>query len=227
VKYFSSILWGVLGLMMMACADDLTEADTGKDYFPLRTGLYQIYNVEATVYELGSPTTSFYQLKTVVVDSFLTGGKYRYVIHRSKREGDESEWQYIDTWSVQQDDRETIVNEENVPFVRLKFPLRVGLEWNGNEYNTLGTDDYQLQTFRESQSFNDEVFMDCISINQNDNQDFIVYLDQRREVYARHVGLVYKETTQLQYCTQVGCLGEQIVENGLIFKQTISAYGVE
>lgn len=214
---------------MMACSsDDLTEADIGKDYFPLRTGQYQIYSVEATVYELGSPTTSFYQLKTVVVDSFLTTqGDYRYVIHRSKREDDESDWQYLDTWSVQMDDREIAVSEGNVSFVRLKFPLRVGLKWNGNEYNTLGPDDYQLETIRESEVFNDEVFADCISINQHDNQDFIVYLDQRREVYARHVGLVYKEITQLQYCTQVGCLGEQIVETGLIYKQTINAYGVE
>lgn len=229
MKYFLRICVGLIGWAAISCSqDDFKTPDIGLDYIPLKKGLYQTYAVEETIYQLGTPETFSYELKTIVVDSFLNAeNEYTYVVHRSKRNEGAVDWQYLDTWSIQKDNSEAIVSEENVPYVRLKFPARVGMEWNGNAYNTYDEDDYLLESTKQAFTFNDETFSDCITINQNDNQDFIVYLDQRKEIYARNVGLVYKEVTQLQYCTQVSCLGQQEVESGVIYKQTITDYGVE
>jgi len=203
--------------------------DNGKDYFPMQKGHFQIYDINEIIYTLGDPDTFLYQLKTVVIDSFLNNGStYTYVIHRSVRNNPSQPWTYKDTWSSRMENNKAIEKEENVDFVKLIFPFQVGLKWDGNEYNTLGKEDYELIN-EESKTINDVTFTDCITIKQRDNQDFIVYLDQRHETYARNVGLIHREMKQLHYCTDTnsGCIGKQIVEEGTIYKQTILDYGVE
>ena len=53
----------------------------------------------------------------------------------------------------------------------------------------------------------------------------IVKKDVRMSVYAKSIGLVYREATVLYYCTVGNCIGQQIVENGTILKQTLKDYG--
>jgi hypothetical protein len=195
----------------------------------MRKGHFQIYDINEIIYTLGDPDTFLYQLKTVVIDSFFNAeSAYTYVIHRSVRENASKPWTYKDTWSSRMENNQAIEREENIDFVRLIFPFHVGLKWNGNAYNTLGVDDYELKG-SDGWSFNGKHFSDCISIEQHSNEDYIVNLDQRYEVYAKNVGLVYREKTLLFYCTDTnsGCIGEQIVDEGTIYEQTIADYGME
>lgn len=230
MKHFLKYLIAFLAIAAVSCdsSEEYRTRDSGKDYFPLRKGMFQIYDVQEIKYTLGVPETLVYELKMVVSDSFKNAeGNYTYVIYRSKRNPDESDFIYLDTWSARIDDREAVMNEENISFFKIKLPIVNGAEWDGNLYNTLGEDAYLLEEVNSPFEANGVNYDDCVVINQNDNQDYIVALDQRKEIYARNVGLVYKSVNKLTYCSVGSCLGKQQVESGVIYTQTIKSHGVE
>ena len=187
-----------------------------------------MYDVLEVIYTLGVPETLRYELKTVISDSFPNAtGEYTYVMQRSKRNEDQQNFSPLDTWSIRVNDREVVVQEQNISFVKIKLPAKKNVEWDGNLYNTLGEDFYLIEDAKTPYELNGTTFDDCVIINQNDNEDYVVSLDQRKEVYAKQTGLIYKESTSLNYCTIGDCLGQQQVESGSILKQTIKSHGLE
>jgi len=230
VKHFLKYLIFCTAIAVASCdsSDENPRVESGKDYFPVRLGQFQVYDVLEVVYTLGVPETLKYELKTVISDSFpsATGG-YSYVMQRTRRNESEQNFSPLDTWSVRIGDREVVVQEENISFVKINLPAEKNAEWDGNLYNTLGEDVYLMEEVKAPYALDGISFDDCLVINQNDNEDFVVSLDQRKEVYAKQTGLIYKESTLLNYCTVGGCLGQQQVESGTIFKQTIKSYGLE
>jgi hypothetical protein len=232
VKHFLIYLVGAVTLVCLSCDSSNDPKPTSEDFFPMQKGIYHIYDVKEITFTLGEPDTVYYQLKTVVVDSFPNNDNtYTYVIHRNKRLDGVEAWTYLDTWSAVANDQELIVTEGNVPFVKLSFPAVEGRAWNGNAYNNLinqstsqQNDEYKIIARGSNDVFPEGEYVD---VEQEDNQEFIVYFDKRIERYTKNVGLVYKETTQLSYCTQNDCLGQQQIESGVVFKQTIVEHGKE
>ena len=230
MKHFLRFLISFVAVAAISCnsSDEDPTFDSGKDYFPLKKGNFQIYDVVSIEYTLGVPETLRYELKILTTDSFPNSeGSYTHVLYRSKRNEGATEFSYLDTWSARMDSRDVVMNEENTAFLKIKLPVSKGDEWDGNLYNAQVEDAYLMEEVGAAFAANGQTYEDCIVVNQNDNQDFVVTLDQRKEVYARHVGLIYKEVRILNYCTVGSCLGQQQVESGVIFTQTIKSYGVE
>ncbi len=230
MKYFLKYLIFCAAVAAVSCdsSDETPPVDNSKLYLPLRPGQFQMYDVLEIVYTLGVPETLKYELKTVITDSFPnSAGGFTYVMHRSKKSEGEQNFIPLDTWSVRPGTHEVVVQEENISFVKIKLPAERNIEWDGNLFNTLGEDPYLIEEVKASISLNGLTFDDCLIINQNDNQDYVVFLDQRKEVYAKNAGLIYRESTLLNYCTVGSCLGQQEVESGTIYKQTIKSHGLE
>ncbi len=212
---------------MAGCeGEETTLRDSGSAYFPLNKGIYQVYSVTETLY-LGSitPEMSTYELMTEVVDSIASAGGYLYVINRSRRQSDTDPWEPLDTWSGRKNSREAIVSEGNIPFLKVIFPVREGTRWDGNTFNTLGEDEYELRITAQPYVVGGMNFEHTLTIEQERNEDFVVFNDTRREVYALDVGLVYRETIQYSYCTDDNCLGQQKIVSGIEVKQVIKQYG--
>ena len=203
--------------------------DSGPRYFPLQQGAYHIYIVHETRYSAGQePVNLDYEVMTRVADSFPSAqGGYTYVIHRNKRSGEGDLWEPMDTWSVRKDQREVIVSEGNTPFVKGKFPLASDTRWNGNALNTLGVDEYGYMDLHLPIELNGMAFENTITVEQERNEDLIVFRDDRTEVYALGVGLVFKEVIQLNFCTDDRCLGQQKIDQGLEMKMEIREYGID
>lgn len=217
----------VLALFAGCEAEESPHLDTGSAYFPLKKGIFQVYSANEIRYSaMGEPVTLAYELMTEVVDSFPSPqGQYTYVIHRSRRSTEKEPWEELDTWSARKDNREAIVSEGNTPFVKVIFPIRSGTRWNGNAFNTMGDDEYELKDIDQPFEVNGMTFEKTLIVEQERNEDFIVFRDERQEVYALDVGLVYKVITQLNYCTDDNCLGQQKIESGIEMKLVIKQYG--
>lgn len=228
MKFFAGFLLSTVFLAGVSCdsGEDAGVPDTGYRYFPLAIGHYQLYDVAEITYILRDPDTARYELLVKTAQAFVdTDGDSTYVVYRSKRLPGETAWTYFDTWSARRTADALVVQEENIPYVKLRFPPYNGQIWNGNIYNSGEVEDYKLDSLRQGQTRGGRHFDDCLTVVHRDNQDFIVFLDQQKEVYAAGIGLVYKETTQLNYCTQPECLAQQLVEQGLIYKQWLKEYG--
>jgi hypothetical protein len=217
-------------LIAFACDNDENKIeDLGKDYFPIEVGFFQRYHVDEIRYSaVAEPETLEYELLHHVVDSFQNAeGHAIYVIHRSIRDNDTASWQFLETWSVRVNESEVVVIEGNISYTRLLFSASEGTVWDGNRYNNLGEDEYQITAFDKPLAVDDITFDKTLTVEQELNDDPIVFTDLRSEMYARDVGLVLKETTQLRFCQQQTCGGDQLIESGLIYKQRIVEYGFQ
>lgn len=226
MKHFLVFL--LLGVGFGGCKDSQPlPREMGTAYFPLKKGLYHIYAVEEVRYTRGSaPRSLRYEIKTEVADSFPSDtGELTYVIYRSRREDDSQPWEPLDTWSARRNDMRVIVSEGNTPFVRLTFPVDQGSRWNGNQFNTLGEDEYELTVAGQPREVNGMTFEKTITVDEERNEDEIVFHDVRSEIYALGVGLVYREIVQLHYCTDDACIGQQVIDDGVELTMEVKEYG--
>lgn len=199
----------------------------GQHYLPLQTETFQVYAVSETRYSSSAdPVELSYEIMTQLVDSFPSAkGEYIYVIHRNKRLSAGAPWEPLDTWSIRPAKGDIVVSEGNIPFVKIKSPVAAGNVWDGNILNTGEADMYQYTGIGLPLELNAMFFENTLTVEQENNDDKIVFLDQRKEIYALDIGLVYKEFIQLNYCTDDGCLGQQKVNHGVKMIMVIKDYG--
>ena len=228
----------LLLLLFPGCeSQEILPKTTGTEYYPVRVDAYWEYDVvETSITQVGGQTTSLYELRILIADSVLITGGVSYVFERSKRPDASAPWTALDTWSAQIGTFQVIEQQGNIPFVKLRFPLSEGKSWNGNELNSLGgsdpcgdgsiqCDNYVVSSLAKPFESQGISYTNSVTIIENNNSDPIVMKDVRIAVYAKSIGLVHREETILSYCTVGDCIGKQIIENGILYKQTLRTHG--
>lgn len=216
---------------------EVSPAINGTEYFPLSAGTYWVYNVtETNISQVNGQTNDLYQLMLTITDTVHTSGEVLFKVVRSRRPDASAGWSVVDTWSFRKNDFRAVVQEGNIPYVVMTFPLSEGKTWDGNALNNLGGIDKCSDGTVHCSNYSSILLMkrfdgtgiaydDTVTIQESNEVDNYVGKDVRHSVYGRAVGLVYHEEVVVQYCTQPACYGKQIVESGHILKQTITSYG--
>lgn len=231
MKAFSYVL--VLLFFTLVSCESAISPDTdrlGWQYYPLETGRYYEYSIEEiTVNPDWQNDTLRYLLRTELADAFENGaGTESVVMFRYRRDDEQDPWEFESSWTVRRDFGRLVVYEENLPFIKLSFPVNDGLEWDGNSLNTFMEDTYSL--FESDQLINlpDGTEVEGITVVQEDLFDLIIGKeDFRTEQYAENIGLVRRETRLINYCNSQGCLGDTIPESGSIYIKQLLEYGQE
>ncbi|MFA0963911.1 hypothetical protein AB9P05_19045 [Roseivirga sp. BDSF3-8] len=213
-----------LCVIAAACGDDAETIDLfdAAEFFPVTDSLSRVYVVEEVIISpLGGSDTSRYELKQVVGDYFLnSSGIENWNLYHYRRPDSLSDWTFLNTTPVRIQEGNYIVTENNIPYVKLTSPLFDGKEWDGNAFNAMPPDTYHAEVIDFQYLSRDEPVQQ-IKVIQEMLLDTIVTKDIRMEAYVEGVGLTYRESILLNYCTRPDCLGEGIVEDGRVYKQSL------
>ena len=202
----------------------------GKEYFPVQIGYYITYDVDSTVYDelTHIPKTYKYRIKEQITQAYTNDeGTLSYRLERfikwynSTKSYDQIPWQIKDVWTITPYQTSIIKTEENIPYIKIIFPVKAHTQWDGNARNNLGTKIYTYEYTDTPETINNFYFTNTLKVKQYQYRSLIQYRNEV-EKYAQNVGLVYKEITSLESQNILPNVPvENRVEKGFIFKMYI------
>lgn len=227
-------LFGVLNLFFYSCKKEkeAIAVDLGYKYFPDESGSYVIYQVDSLYYnDFTSRIDSFtFQIKEKIVATYTDlSGRPTSRIERFYRKNDSDAWLIKDVWFSNRTSNTAEKVEENVRFVKMVFPLKEAIEWNGNRYNTLGEQNYSLIKLHQSASIGSINFDSTLYISQVSDSN-LIEKKIAYEIYAKHVGLVYKRNISIADKDSVINLSlplELRANSGFDFTYKAISFGIE
>jgi hypothetical protein len=226
------IYWSLLFFLLACSQEDNVDSVflRDQDYLPLAVGHFQVYSVNETIYSNGPEgQLSTYQVKIEITDSLqVSEGVFLYFLQRASRNDQEDEWTPKNTWSARFSDREAIVQEGNIAFVKLVIPITFQLSWNGNKYNSEEEEFYTITKVGSPMKVGVVDYEDVVEVTHRNDSDNIVGKDIRQERYARGIGMISRKEEILTYCTNSpapSCIGKQIIEQGKIVEYILLEYG--
>jgi hypothetical protein len=134
----------------------------------------------------------------VLAEEFIDGENQLAIkVERYSRIDDNDLWVLSDIWTQKRTNQSAQRIEEDVRYVRLGFPVEADKTWNGNAYNTMEPWNYKIMEVDVPAMYNGLSFEQTATVFQRNNVNLI---DQElaSEVYARGVGLVYKQLTDIE-----------------------------
>ncbi|MCG7857825.1 hypothetical protein MD537_12630 [Flavihumibacter sediminis] len=214
------ILAAIGGIVSCGKETDTPDEALLTDYFNLAPGSQVNYQLDSII-KAPFQDTSFivrsYEARDVV-DAEITDnlGRKSWRVFRSLRplgSSSESAWQESDTYMITPTLSVVEVIENNLRFQKLIAPIRDGKEWKGNSYiNAVPGEElaylynwtYRYQDIDASHTSFEQVIPNTITVQQQDdelNSAGLGPLDPSqngyrvfsKEIYAKGIGLVYKE----------------------------------
>ena len=224
----------ILILIQTACMTDDNEVEEeimGYNYFPLELGNYRIYEVTEINYTVQEqPDTTVYFLKELIADTSRdqTGQKIHY-IYTYRRDDPFVSWEKepVTVMVARQTRSNLVITENNISFVRMIFPVKAGKSWDGNAFNTFEAMFYHYISEDIQSGSAATGSGNRIRVIRRDYDDGVIRRDVCFEIYAENTGMVYRESSALEYCQDVSCLGEEKIESGREIFQQLIEYGQE
>ncbi len=225
--------------MFFSCAKKKIPQDEsllGLDYYPTTIGKYVIYDVDSTIYNSLTQDTvvTKYRIKEKITELFTDNeGQDALRLERfikkynPNKPYDSIAWAIKEVWMVNANKKSVQVVEGNVRFTKLVFPIQQGANWNGNAKNTIGEWMYTYEYIDKAETIGSKQLDKVLNVKQKNYRTLISYQNYT-EKYAKGVGLVYREITDiLSNNVIVNVPVEGRIEDGLIYKQTLVTYGNE
>jgi hypothetical protein len=208
-------------LLLSACGKEKIELTSPalSDYYPLQVGKYIIYRLDSTVpAPFGtSLITRSYRAKDII-DAEITDGQGRkaYRIFRSITDTNGvAPYRQIATYRATPNGTGWVeYSDNNLTFMKLRFPIRQGMEWKGNSFfiDPLSSSadpklqfyanwTYQYDSIGASYTLFGKTYDSTVKVMQRDETipdgPFNGTSYQQRnysvERYAKGIGLVYKD----------------------------------
>lgn len=231
---FSGCLFIIILVLFVSCDDvDTTQNPLVYDYgyFPVDSGNWHEYSVLSINIDKAIDVydTSNYYLREQVGGIFVDAANdTMLLLNRYYKDSLHKDWQLLSAWYLGVVRNEAVEVEENIKYIKQKFPLELNKTWNGNAYNrtdTLGEFMYTVSAIDEPDVVNALSFEKVLTITQREFtsavEKYLFY-----EKYAYGIGLIKKEMVDI-YSEDVDLSIpiEDRVTKGTMYYQEIIDYG--
>ena len=231
-NFSKTLSWFLFSLIfasaIASCSTNSLEPETvdlGTEFFPLETGQYVDYQVENIQFTLiNDPDTNRYQIRELIADTFTDiNGDPAFRLERFRRANASAVWQLDSVWVAKRSLSQAIVVQSNLPLIKLTFPLEEVKPWDGNILNGLDKDLYEITNLNKAFTIDNFNFTKTLKVIQS-NDSSLVSMDRRNEIYAENVGLIYKDSIVVTFCTEsFDCFTQ--IESGRKSTQAVIGYG--
>ena len=209
----------------------------GADYYPVTKGKYVIYDVDSVIYTqtpLIDTVNYRYRIKEKIADDFVDnqGQKAirleRYIKkYNPLKPYDSIPWGVKEVWMLNATNKSIQLAEGNIRYTKIIFPIKENASWNGNANNNFGELMYTIEYFDRPETINNIKLDNVMLVRQKDSKTLISY-ERQAEKFAKGIGLVYKEYTQLfsnKIVANVPVEGR--IETGFTYKLSYVTFGYE
>ncbi|MCK4661438.1 MAG: hypothetical protein KAT68_01125 [Bacteroidales bacterium] len=220
--------------MFFSCNKDetpTTETNIDYGYFPYQTGDWITYDVVEINIDRDSEVfdTIYYQVKELIESTFIDdAGDETFRIEIYKRTDSTYNWDISDVWYANLYTNAAHKIEENIRYVKIIFPAKLELKWNGNAYNTLDTLNryqYEITKIDEHEIINEFEFDSVLTVTQKYDSSLVQKI-LYAEKYAKNTGLIYKEEVDINsQIIDINVPIEERISKGTIKRMKISGYG--
>ncbi len=195
MKPFIPALLFLLLLSLFACKKEKSESiNMGYNYFPLKVANYRIYQVDSIVFnDYTTKVDSFhYQVKMLINDSFLDNTKRLTYQCQKYFRYDSAQWIFNKNMAITPTKDQLQLQDDNVRYIKLIFPVQAGDNWNFNALNTEHEKNAIYTDVDFPKSILNHRYDSCLTVVYSDEID-LVEEKVHKEIYARNVGMIYKK----------------------------------
>lgn len=207
-------------LFLYACkkTNETGNFVAASDYLNVAKGKFIVYKLDSTVtINFGTAfKTVSYTIKDSIVDVFLdNAGRETFKIYRYQLNASNGVWSPVNTFTLNDLGSKVEYVENNLRYTKLVSPVADGREWPGNSYiylspfkpdNFYNSWTYKYKDVGSSKKFGALSFPNTATVEQYDSttnkpfysKAFWTY-DKGYEIYAKDVGLVYKDIMSIEY----------------------------
>jgi len=209
-------------VILFSCKKDIEDpVDVGYGYFPVNVGHWATYQVDSTYYDdfTDSVRVYHYKIREQVESTFMDNqNRETQRIERYKQISDTTSWYINNVWAMNLTASTAEKVEENQRYIKLIFPVKKGKTWDGNAYNILGEQEYEFGSVGKAYTVNGITFDSTVTVIQKIESN-IIHADYQIEVFAKHVGLIYKKYKSVDKSTDGN------ITKGVDYSYSIISYG--
>ena len=192
-------LYFILLVIISSCKPiDYDNINYYYNYFPLQINQEKEFLVTNIVHSSFGRDTSSYFLKEIITDYNINiEGDTVYTLERYWKVDSSLNYEIKDVWTSKKNLGAGYLNEENITYTKLIFPLSLNIFWNGNAFNNLDYQEYSIESINIPFQLNDLIFDSTVTVIQNYKSNLLEF-ENAKEIYATGIGLIYKEDVQLE-----------------------------
>tara|TARA_Y100000768_G_scaffold73705_1_gene51979 strand:- start:5519 stop:6202 length:684 start_codon:yes stop_codon:yes gene_type:complete len=192
-------LYFVLLIIISSCKPIVyEETNFFYNYYPLQINQEKEFFVTNIVHNSFGKDTTTYFLKEIITDYNINmEGDTVYTVERYWKVDSSLSYEIKDVWTSKKNLSAGYLNEENITYTKLIFPLSLNIYWNGNAFNNLGYQEYSIESLNIPFQLNNVIFDSSLTVIQNYKSNLLEF-ENSKEIYATGIGLIYKEDVQVE-----------------------------